>query len=204
VSAEAETLSFATATCGGGGTCSEGNAIDANYGSNAGVAVSYNNPSGATTSQLDWWDTDYSNLTDVAYGSDTGKSGTAEIFLQPLGGGSVTLTDFALGAWQNEDRPSQITIVNGIGTVLYSSGAITISGTTALQFSSLSSPLTSSDGIGIEWGPDAYDVGITNVDFAIGSTPLPSTWTMLIAGFLGVGFLAYRGSKKDSAALAAA
>ena len=35
-------------------------------------------------------------------------------------------------------------------------------------------------------------------------TPLPSTWTMLIAGFLGLSFLAYRGSKKSSAALASA
>lgn len=35
-------------------------------------------------------------------------------------------------------------------------------------------------------------------------TPLPSTWTMLIAGFIGLGFFANRGSKKDSAALAAA
>ena len=35
-------------------------------------------------------------------------------------------------------------------------------------------------------------------------TPLPSTWTMLIAGFAGLGFFAYRGSKKGSVALAAA
>ena len=35
-------------------------------------------------------------------------------------------------------------------------------------------------------------------------TPLPSTWTMLIAGFLGFGFLAYRGRKTRSAATAAA
>jgi hypothetical protein len=35
-------------------------------------------------------------------------------------------------------------------------------------------------------------------------TPLPSTWTMLIAGFAGLGFFAYRGTKKDAAALAAA
>ena len=35
-------------------------------------------------------------------------------------------------------------------------------------------------------------------------TPLPSTWTMLIAGFLGLGFFAYRGSKKNAAALSAA
>jgi hypothetical protein len=37
----------------------------------------------------------------------------------------------------------------------------------------------------------------------ITGTPLPSTWTMLIAGFAGLGFFAYRGSKKNAAALAA-
>jgi hypothetical protein len=36
------------------------------------------------------------------------------------------------------------------------------------------------------------------------ATPLPSTWTMLIAGFLGLGFFAYRGAKKNTSALAAA
>lgn len=35
-------------------------------------------------------------------------------------------------------------------------------------------------------------------------TPLPSTWTMLVAGFAGVSFFAYRGSKKNSASLTAA
>jgi hypothetical protein len=53
---------------------------------------------------------------------------------------------------------------------------------------------------------------ITNADACCGSvgtfnvaeTPLPSTWTMLIAGFLGLGYLAYRGTKKGSAAFAAA
>ncbi len=36
------------------------------------------------------------------------------------------------------------------------------------------------------------------------ATPLPSTWTMLIAGFVGLGFFAYRGTKKNGTALAAA
>jgi len=38
----------------------------------------------------------------------------------------------------------------------------------------------------------------------VAATPLPSTWTMLIAGFIGLGFLGYRRTKKGSAALAAA
>jgi hypothetical protein len=35
------------------------------------------------------------------------------------------------------------------------------------------------------------------------ATPLPSTWTMLIAGFVCLGFFAYRGSKKSAAAVLA-
>jgi len=54
--------------------------------------------------------------------------------------------------------------------------------------------------------PTAYEAGAYD-SIAIGSvsaTPLPSTWTMLIAGFVGLGFFAYRGSKKNAAALSAA
>ena len=39
---------------------------------------------------------------------------------------------------------------------------------------------------------------------SISETPLPSTWTMLIAAFAGFGFLAYRGTKKNTPALAVA
>ena len=37
----------------------------------------------------------------------------------------------------------------------------------------------------------------------LSQTPLPSTWTMLLAGFAALGFFAYRGSKKSSAIVAA-
>jgi hypothetical protein len=36
------------------------------------------------------------------------------------------------------------------------------------------------------------------------ATPLPSTWTMLIVGFAALGFFVYRGSKNNTAAVAAA
>src|ERR1035437_2893382 len=35
------------------------------------------------------------------------------------------------------------------------------------------------------------------------TTPLPSTWLMLLSGFVGLGFFAYRGTKKNAAAIAA-
>jgi hypothetical protein len=37
----------------------------------------------------------------------------------------------------------------------------------------------------------------------VSATPLPATWTMLIAGFVGLGFFAYRGTKNRSATIAA-
>ena len=44
--------------------------------------------------------------------------------------------------------------------------------------------------------------GAGNFDAVV--TPLPSTWLMLLSGFIGFGFFAYRGTKKNSAAIAAA
>jgi hypothetical protein len=41
-------------------------------------------------------------------------------------------------------------------------------------------------------------------DPLVSATPLPSTWTLLIAGFVGLGFIACRGTKKNSATFAAA
>lgn len=50
--------------------------------------------------------------------------------------------------------------------------------------------------------PPASDVGLLAVDssgdfaqFSSSATPLPSTWLMLLSGFIGFGFLAYRGTK---------
>jgi choice-of-anchor C domain-containing protein len=50
--------------------------------------------------------------------------------------------------------------------------------------------------------PNAFGPALDNV--SISQTPLPSTWTMLLLGFIGLGFFAYRGTKKGSAAIAAA
>jgi len=39
---------------------------------------------------------------------------------------------------------------------------------------------------------------LASITFEASPTPLPSTWTMLIAGFAGLGYIAYRGTKKRS------
>jgi hypothetical protein len=75
-------------------------------------------------------------------------------------------------------------------------GAITFTGPSTYDSNNVTLELP----LNIDGPPvDRYDAGT----FAV-VTPLPSTWTMLIAGFVGFGFFAYRGSKKGSTVLAAA
>jgi hypothetical protein len=49
-----------------------------------------------------------------------------------------------------------------------------------------------------------YNGDLIPQNWRLTEAPLPSTWSLLIAGFLGLGFFAYRGTKRNSAALAAA
>jgi len=52
---------------------------------------------------------------------------------------------------------------------------------------------------------DGYIQGCVTPGPACGlaATPLPSTWLMLLGGLVGLGFFAFRGTKKNSTALAA-
>ena len=63
-------------------------------------------------------------------------------------------------------------------------------------------------GIAANGGTDIFSleggIDAANFQVRIGGVPLPSTWTMMLAGFVGFGYLVYRGKKKGSAALAAA
>ena len=50
------------------------------------------------------------------------------------------------------------------------------------------------------------NAGANPVDFeltAVSATPLPSTWLMLLSGFVGLGFFAYRGTTKRTSLAAA-
>lgn len=81
-----------------------------------------------------------------------------------------------------------------------------------ISFPDLTFWYTTSDG-GLTVGSQPGDQGTNFIDLYQSTpgtgqvfnnaTPLPSTWTMLIAGFVGLGFLAYRGTKKNAAVAAA-
>jgi hypothetical protein len=53
------------------------------------------------------------------------------------------------------------------------------------------------------FSPTSSTLTVNFNDLGDVATPLPSTWLMLLSGFLGLGFLAYRGTKKRTAIAAA-
>ena len=133
-----------------------------------------------------FWDQDYSDLENVAYG-DNGGNQIAEVILDPAPGYQVTLQGFDLGAWPNTNRVSQVTVLTGSGQELFSSGSITIGGSSALEFSF---GLTSSEGFHIQFGPDSLNVGIDNLEYTVTETsmmPWPPITNGLVVHWAGEG-----------------
>jgi len=88
--------------------------------------------------------------------------------------------------------PNQFQTLNSLG------GALSFIGTSYYDFNSTTLELPGYP----DTGPvDRYDAGTFAA--SISATPLPSTWTMLIAGFIGLAFFAYRGSRKNAAVVSA-
>lgn len=193
VSAHSTVLTFDGNVCDfpPSNACANSRSILQTYGDQPGVldVIYFRNGTLSGVDPLIFWSTGYSTLVNVAFGTGIGSLGTAEIFLSPALGYSVTLNGFSLGAF-GIDRSSQYTILGGDGTPLFASGAITVldSAPTEASFN-----LARSDGIRIQWGPDAYNVGIDNIDFAItevAQIPEPSTVVLLALGLAGIAWRA--------------
>jgi hypothetical protein len=106
-------------------------------------------------------------------------------------------------------------VFNPISSFEYAYGTLTLFSDYSLGKAPTGTPNIT---IGINgWGDtQAADVWYSQTDFAdtltisgganitVDPTPLPSTWTMLIAGLVGLGLFAYRGKKKRFPAIAAA
>lgn len=177
----------------GGLACSNYGLIDPAYGDIAGtVDVQYDRLLGSGGEPLSFWDTTYSDLINVAWGSNGDAAGTAEIFIKPDAGNTVTLKSLDLGSYNYTSRDTQLTILDGEGNILASSGAITILGSVHSHFDI---DLASASGIRIQWGPSAYNVGIDNVVFEVSAVPEPQEYALLLAGLGLVGWAARRRSR---------
>jgi hypothetical protein len=195
IQAQATVLTFDGNICdGSGNVCTNGRDILQSYGDQPGALdVMYErNLDVSGIAPLSFWDTQYSDLVNVAFGAGISGTGTAEIFLNSEPGYTLTLNGLALGAWPGRDRATQLTILGGDGTSLFASGAITVLGATASRFAFA---LTHPDGIRIQWGPDAYNVGIDDIDFTLEGPrviPEPSALMLLV---IALAVLAWRARK---------
>ena len=190
--ASANVLDFSGNICSG--PCVVSSFIDDTYGDIAGVVdVSYRNLLGNTSlTNLRYWSTDYNDLVDVAW-TDGGDAGSrAEIYIQPLNGEAVTLNSFDLGAWVNTTRTSTYTILDGAMNILFESGSIAVGSPPNHSHYDFTG-LTSLDGIRIQWGPSAFNVGIDNINYTLAGTPVPLPPT---AALLGGCLLALAGRRR--------
>lgn len=190
----ATALTFDGNICNGSSQCSINLSIDQTYGDIAGqLDVVYetrvgNGNTNVSFPFLVWWSTNYSDLLNVAF-APGGVGPVGEVALFPLAGFQVTLDSFDLGAWPNTlpntSISSQYTIYDSTYNTLISSGPITISRTVHSHFLP---NLTNANGLIIQWGPDAFNVGIDNINFTVqsinGTVPEPTTWLLLTSGLV--------------------
>jgi hypothetical protein len=162
--------------------------------------------SGATlTTQLDFWNADYGDLTKVAFATSNGY--TAEVSLTPAAGYGIKINSFDMAGWLNQDRTNTVMrLVDGSGNVLYdfaSGGAVAIEGDfTGARHSSFAPNISSGGTVRLQWGDD-WDIGLDNLNFEVvplSAIPEPALAPLVLGCVALAGWLRRRGSPKPAGA----
>jgi hypothetical protein len=181
------TIDFNQAVACPGG-CTNGEGILQSFGDVAGlVDITYtdrtglgNSPKGSAPS-LFYWGTGYSGLTGVAW---TNAGHTGEVaFGAP--DHFVTLLSLDLGNFGRRGGPSKIYIYDGAYHLLASLDPVIV-GTTPFHYVPLGG-IKSKNGLIVQWGKDAFDVGIDNIRVDVTRAPVPEPGALLYLGLALVG-----------------
>jgi PEP-CTERM motif len=132
------------------------------------------------------------------FASDTGFV-TGGPYLLAIGGsnsnGSGTVTGRAWGGTSN--TALQFSGANLFGTLGPFSGAA-FSGTAIDTLTPTVNPFSLTIGVAVT----RDSAGTSTGDFNVSAVPEPSTWAMMVLGFAGIGFMAFRKRKNGSAVIA--
>ena len=168
--------------------------IPANYGASlhpnlASVGYrTFNAATGATlTNYVEFWNSDYGDLTKVVFPSSNGFAG--ELSLVPAAGYGIRILSFDLAGWSNQDRTNTVMrLVDGNGNLLLdfaASGPVLIEGDfNGARHSTFSPNLLVGGTVRFQWGND-WDIGLDNFRFevvALTAIPEPATWALLVFG----------------------
>ncbi|KPP87117.1 MAG: putative extracellular protein [Rhodobacteraceae bacterium HLUCCA08] len=192
------TLDFSGDICNGGGSCGSGSQIDQSYGDVAGqVDVIHDADRSLPGLQdLRHWGPGYETLDHVAYGLLNG--GGLSILFDALAGYEVTVHGFDIAPYADRERDTLVQVIDMMdGTKLVYETYTPLS---TAGITSFSGTWTSAAGIQINLGPDAWDIGISNIEYSVAPTqvtgpaavPLPAAGWMLIAGLGGLGLMRRR------------
>jgi hypothetical protein len=173
--------------------------IEQSYGDNAEADISYRElvPLGTDPawgdiasgpSSLFHWTTGYGDLAGAAWSGTNGGRGEIRIeALDPTQ--DVTLNSFDLGGWIGDQAASWY-VFDGAWNEL-GSGTGTAPDINARL--SVMPGVTSPDGILIlQWGDDAWDVGINNVNYTVGAVPIPAALPLFLSAVGLAGLIARR------------
>ena len=137
---------------------------------------------------------------DLSFASDTGTTpgSLADVALTFDVSGTPSLTDaFAVFAGTTTgtgtDDLSEV-LSNGVSLTLNAPGA------TSAVFSAIGSLSVVKDQSDFAGSSGSADSSILGNAFSVTAAPEPSTWAMMLAGFVGLGFLGYRKACKGSLA----
>lgn len=171
--------------------CVNYEAISQSYGDVAGLDISYrtvDSPGDSdATGTVNYWDTDYGDLVDVAWGGFSASSGAAQIVFTVTGAATFSLLDMDFAGWPDTDRSSVVRLYT-LDMTLLDFVDFNAPGVGHLNIACFG--CTTPTGFVLEWGPEAFNAGIDNVRFELiadAAIPEPATWAMFIAGFGFVG-----------------
>jgi hypothetical protein len=158
------------------------------YGSAGGftpnIAVSYSAP--APVTDLYFWDTGYSDLTNVVENEDDGENGFT-IRFSAGSGMFVRLDGFDLGNFGGAVTLPGLSVVDGKGNVLFSQTNIMVPANTQphLDFDFASGLFGAELNIIVDttgMGGNSDNIGLDNIQFEESAVPEPSSYAMLLLG----------------------